>query len=98
MTRVFLHQQETIMICKPNGKTAPVAGACIASMPPPVCRVTHDARMPSVRDVVRALGGAAANVLNAFACVAPALASNRAHFACGAAGGTGGDRRVVGIA
>ncbi|MGK8207640.1 hypothetical protein ACRS8P_11105 [Burkholderia cenocepacia] len=54
--------------------------------------------MPSVRDVVRALGGAAANVLNAFACVAPALASNQAHFACGAAGGTDGDRRVVGIA
>lgn len=96
--RVFPYQQETIMISRPNGKTAPVAGARITSMPPLARRAPYDSGMPSVRDVVRALGGAAANVLNAFACVAPALASNEAHFASGAAGGTDGGRRVAGSA
>ncbi|AXF23348.1 hypothetical protein CUJ89_23240 [Burkholderia pyrrocinia] len=53
----------------------------------------------AAREFVRTLGGAAAHVLNAFACVAPALASNAALVVAGREAGRGeGARHIAGTA
>ncbi|MEN2474105.1 hypothetical protein [Burkholderia sp. GS2Y] len=49
----------------------------------------RDAGASAAREIVRMLGGAAAQVLNAFACVAPALASNAALVVAGRETGHG---------
>ncbi|NTX30011.1 hypothetical protein HT746_23315 [Burkholderia pyrrocinia] len=60
-----------------NGNTVNVDGA------------RRDAGASAAREIVRALGGAASHVLNAFACVAPALASNAAPVVAGREAGRG---------
>lgn len=49
----------------------------------------RDAGASAAREIVRTLGGAASHVLNAFACVAPALASNAALVVAGREAGRG---------
>ncbi|AKM03851.1 hypothetical protein [Burkholderia pyrrocinia] len=49
----------------------------------------RDAGVSAAREIVRTLGGAASHVLNAFACVAPALASNAALVVAGREAGCG---------
>ncbi|GAU04179.1 MULTISPECIES: hypothetical protein [Burkholderia cepacia complex] len=49
----------------------------------------RDAGVSAAREIVRTLGGAASHVLNAFACVAPALASNAALVVAGREAGRG---------
>lgn len=48
--------------------------------------IANDADTTIVRALVQRIGGAAAHVLNAFACLAPALASNPAQAAAREAG------------
>ena len=48
--------------------------------------IANDANTTIVRELVQWIGGAAAHVLNAFACIAPALASNPAQVAACEAG------------
>ncbi|VWB05422.1 hypothetical protein [Burkholderia metallica] len=44
---------------------------------------TNDAHTTILQALARTIGGASAHVLNAFACVAPALASTQAYRAAG---------------
>lgn len=48
--------------------------------------IENDADTTIVRELVRLIGGAATHVLNAFACIAPALASNPVPVAASEAG------------
>ncbi|MBY4869157.1 hypothetical protein DIE14_00270 [Burkholderia sp. Bp9017] len=48
--------------------------------------IENDADTTIVRELAQLIGGAAAHVLNAFACIAPALASNPQQVAAREAG------------